>query len=245
MKPLPLISGLPRRPLVCALAAACVIALPCAPASAADGDAPAAPANATTEDFENNAVDTPPNGLLPGRPGKGGNADWKVIEAADSPSGSKVLTQKSAVQIRARYPHIVHNSFVAADVDVSVRFKTLTGTLDQAAGIVFRYRDSKTYYVVRASAVDNNVVAFKHELGRQTNLGVKGKEAAFGVDTRVLPRRWNTLRVIAKGPLIEVYLNDKKLFEVEDDTFPGPGRVGIWTRADSVTHFDDFVAGEP
>jgi hypothetical protein len=235
----------PSRHAFRSVATVCLLVVVNTAALVAADDAPPTPANATTVTFDDDAADTPPNDFLPGRPGKGGNAEWKIVQNVDSPSAPHSMAQMSAVQIRARYPHIVHSSFVAADVDVSVKFKTLTGTLDQSAGIVFRYRDSKNYYVVRASALDNNVAAYKHELGRPTNLGVKGKETAFGVETRVLPRRWNTLRVIAKGTHMQVYLNGKKLFEFEDDTFPGPGRVGVSTKADSVTHFDDFVAGEP
>ncbi len=216
------------------------------PGQAADGDAkaPPIPENATRANFDEDVVDTEPDGFLPGRPGSGGAAVWKIVASGDAPSGRQALGQLSEVKLRKRRPHIVHNNFVAADVDVSVKFKTVVGGFAQSAGVMFRYRDSKNYYVVRADASENNVVAFKCEDGRMDNLGVKGKETAYGVETRVFPRRWNSLRVIAKGPLMEVWFNDAKLFEVEDDTFLEAGRAGIWTEADSVTHFDDFTAAE-
>lgn len=229
----------------CALALTLLGVLSVPTVQAADGDVPPTPTNATTQDFENDTVDTSPDGLLSGRAGRGGgNANWKIVSAADAPSGSKVLGQLDAQKLSARYPHVTKTDLFAADVDVSVKFKTVTGGLDQAAGIVFRYRDSKTYHVVRASAVDGNVVAFRTELGQPANLGVKGKKTAYGFKTRVLPRRWNTLRVIAQGPLIQVFFNGKKLFEVEDDSYVGSGGVGLWTRADSVVYFDDFAAAE-
>ena len=226
--------------LVLPLAMAASLAVPTA--QAADGDLPPVPANAAKQDFEADSADTAPNDFLPGRPGRGGNANWKIVAIPDAPSGSKALAQLDAQKIRARFPHLTKTDLFAADVDISVKFKTVTGGLDQAAGIVFRYRDSKTYHVVRASVVDGNVVAFRTELGQPSNLGVKGKKAAYGVKTRVLPRRWNSLRVIAKGPLIQVFFNGEKLFEVEDDSYIGTGGVGLWTRADSVVYFDDFVA---
>ena len=85
-------------------------------------------------------------------------------------------------------------------------------------------------------------MAYKVEGGKRSNLGVKGRGSAYGVNATVPSGRWNSLRMVAEGELFSIYLNDEKLFEVEDETFSTPGRVGLWTKADSVSYFDDLIA---
>jgi hypothetical protein len=129
----------------------------------------------------------------------------------------------------------------AVDVDLSVRFKPVSGAGDQAAGLVWRYSNKDNYYIVRANALENNVVLYKVEKGKRTDLDPKGSGAfAYGKKVRVPTATWSTLRVVAKGNLFETYLNGEKLFDVEDATFPASGKVGVWTKADSVTQFDDL-----
>ena len=93
---------------------------------------------------------------------------------------------------------------------------------------------------MRANALEDNVVLYKMENGKRSDLPVKGVSGSYGVDADVPDQGWGVLRVTARGPLFEVYLGETKLFEVEDRTFTGPGRVGLWTKADSVTRFDDM-----
>jgi hypothetical protein len=202
--------------------------------------APALPVAAIVFDFEDGTVGQPPAGFTAALTGGGGAIDWQVQERPGSPSGTKVLAQLSVDDTRARYPHITRDDFVARDVDLSVHFKTTKGEEDAAGGLVFRYRDKGNYYVVRANALEDNVVAYKTTNGTRSNIGVKGKGGAYGVKIDVPHQRWNTLRVIARGQLFEVFLNGRKLFEVEDNTFADPGRVGLWTKADAVTEFDDL-----
>jgi hypothetical protein len=124
---------------------------------------------------------------------------------------------------------------------VSVRFKPVSGTVDQAAGIVWRYRDAGNYYIVRANALENNVVLYKVENGKRIPLAPRGTPAkTYGVKHTVPGQTWSRLSVAFHGNLFTVSFNGEKLFEVEDNTFPDPGRIGLWTKADSVTHFDDF-----
>jgi len=104
---------------------------------------------------------------------------------------------------------------------LSVRFKPLRGKVDQGAGIVWRYRDADNYYVLRANALENNVVLYKVEAGVRRDLDPKGSGPfAYSV--------------------FEAFLNGEKLFEVEDSTFREAGKVGVWTKADSVSYFDDL-----
>ena len=104
----------------------------------------------------------------------------------------------------------MRNDLFARDTDISIRFKTLSGKVDAAGGIVFRYQDSGNYYVVRANALEGNVVAYKTETGKRRNIGVRGKGNAYGLKDEVPHQQWNTLRVIAKGPVFEVFINLEK-----------------------------------
>lgn len=142
---------------------------------------------------------------------------------------------------RARFPVAVVSDIRATDVDVSVRFRPISGRVDQAAGLVWRYRDQDNYYVVRANALEDNVVLYKVEKGTRTDLPVKGEGRTYGKKTEVPARQWSTLRVVATGRLFEVYFNGAKLYDVEDATFTQAGKVGVWTKADSVTQFDDLT----
>jgi hypothetical protein len=122
-----------------------------------------------------------------------------------------------------------------------VRFRPVKGSGDQAAGLVFRYRDKDNYYIVRANALEDNVVLYKVESGKRTDLKPKGAGAfAYGKKAKVPSGSWGLLRVVAKGSGFEVHLGGEKLFEVEDSTFAAAGKVGVWTKADSVTYFDDL-----
>jgi hypothetical protein len=128
-----------------------------------------------------------------------------------------------------------------ADVDLSVRFKPVSGRVDQAAGLIWRYQDQDNYYIVRANALEDNVVLYKVEGGKRTDLPVKGEGRTYGKKTDVPVGQWSTLRVTANGLLFGVYFNGAKLYEVDDATFSKPGRVGVWTKADSITQFDDLT----
>jgi hypothetical protein len=161
-----------------------------------------------------------------------------VVEDATSPAKPKVLAQTSTDSTSKRYPVCVYDKAGAKDVDLSARFRPVSGKVDQAAGLVWRYKDKDNYYVVRANALENNVVLYKVQNGLRTDLKVRGKTTGYGVKAEVPKDKWSTLRVTAVGDLFEVFLNDRKLFEVQDKTFTEAGKVGVWTKADSVTHFD-------
>ncbi len=190
-------------------------------------------------DFEQDRVAAVPAGFTESLVGGGGAVRWRV-EAVKGPSGGQVVAQLSDDDTDSRYPHLVRDDFSARDVDLSVSFKTISGSVDASAGLMFRYRDAKNFYVVRANALENNVVAYKTAGGKRSNIGVRGKGNAYGVKAIVPHRKWNTLRVIAKGSLFEVFLNGRKLFEVQDVSFSNEGKIGLWTKADAVTQFDDL-----
>jgi len=205
-----------------------------------DAVAPPAPANAVVRDFEESGAAAVPAGFRAGLTGGGAAVDWQLLEVSDAPSGSKVVAQLSADTTNRRYPLLILDGFEARDVDLEVKFKTVSGEVDASGGLVFRYRDDDNYYVVRANALEDNVVAYKTENGKRSDIGVKGRESAYGVEVDVPHGEWNSLRLIARGALFEVFLNGRKLFEVENDTFRTAGKIGLWTKADAVTQFDDL-----
>jgi hypothetical protein len=105
---------------------------------------------------------------------------------------------------------------------------------------VWRYRDKDNYYIVRANALEGNVVLYKVENGKRTDLPLVGKGRTYGMKERVPSGEWGTLRVVARDNHFEVYYNGKKLYDVEDETFKDAGKIGLWTKADSVIYFDDL-----
>ena len=202
--------------------------------------APPVPKRARVIDFETAAVGAPPEGFTFARTGRGGPGRWEVVAMDGAPSGRQALAQTSADATSYRFPLAVVEGFTARDVDLAVRFRPVSGEVDQAAGLVWRYRDADNYYIVRANALEDNVVLYKVEGGKRTDLDVKGAGRTYGVKAEVPGDAWSDLRVIARGNLFTVYLNGRNLFEVEDGTFREAGRVGLWTKADSVTRFDDL-----
>ena len=194
------------------------------------------------QDFDDNDPGVLPAGFTSSLTGRGEAEQWVIRDDPGAPSGRRVAAQTSADKTNYRFPLLVHQAAEARDLDVSVRFKPVSGSVDQAAGLVWRYQDENNYYVVRANALENNVVPYKVENGKRSDLPVKGAGSSYGVRAEVHNGQWQSLRVTARGPHFDVYLNDQKLFEVEDETFTAAGRVGLWTKADSVTYFDDFTA---
>lgn len=195
-------------------------------------------AQATAINFDKDKAGQPPQGFSFALTGSGKPGVW-VIKKDESGRGN-VLAQTDADPTGYRFPVAVFDAITAADVDVSVRFKPVSGKDDQGAGIVWRYKDKNDYYIVRANALENNVVLYKVENGKRTDLPLKGAGRTYGRKEKVPSGVWGTLRVVATGKLFEVYHDGKKLYEVEDETFKGAGKAGLWTKADSVIYFDDL-----
>ncbi len=188
-------------------------------------------------DFSQDTTDQPPKGFEFGyTAGVGKPGQW-VVQADGS---NKVLAQTDPDSTRSRFPVAVLSDVSATDVDLSVRFKPISGRVDQAAGLVWRYQNQDNYYIVRANALEDNVVLYKVEGGKRTDLPLRGEGRTYGKKTDVPAGQWSTLRVVANGPVFEVHFNGARLYEVEDKTFATPGKVGVWTKADSVTQFDDL-----
>jgi hypothetical protein len=189
-------------------------------------------------DFSDSAVGEPPKGFEFGLTAKAGKPGKWIVQ---SEGDNKYLAQVDPDNTRSRFPVAVISDVNAADVEVSVRFKPVSGRVDQAAGLVWRFQNEDNYYIVRANALENNVVLYKVEKGKRADLPVRGEGRTYGKKAQVPSGQWSTLRVVAAGPLFEVHFNGSKLYEVEDGRFSQAGKVGVWTKADSVTQFDDLT----
>jgi Galactocerebrosidase, C-terminal lectin domain len=184
-------------------------------------------------DFENMAAGAAPDGFTTGLTGEGKPVQWIVVEDDSAPSGARALAETSGDATSYRFPLAIYDGLVAKDVYVSVRFKPISGEVDQAAGLVVRVLDTDNYYIARANALEDNVRLYKV---------VDGDRKQFaGADTAVEQGQWQTLGLSAEGNRFEVSLNGDVLFSATDDTFSEEGRVGLWTKADSLTHFDDLA----
>ena len=167
-----------------------------------------------------------------GRTGAGDPAEW-IIVADASAEGGHAIAQVSKDKTGYRFPLAIYKPFSSRDVEVSVRFKPVAGTVDQAGGIVVRLQTPDDYYVVRANALEDNVRFYRV---------VKGKrEQLAGADMKVASDVWHTLGLKAEGDHFSTSYDGKMLFTAEDNTFAGPGKVALWTKADSVIHFDTIA----
>jgi hypothetical protein len=188
--------------------------------------------------FTNDAVGASPEGWTATMTGKG-SPKWTAEEDSTAPSKSKVVKQSGA----ATFPLLLKNGTSLKDGYVEARFKAISGSEDRAGGIVWRAKDANNYYVVRANALEDNVVAYKTVNGTRSALDIVGRKGGYGVKAPVPSGQWHTLRVEFAGSRFRVSFNGKALFAVEDRTFGGSGQIGLWTKADSVTAFDDVSYG--
>src|SRR5688572_15259857 len=198
------------------------------------------PGKSFTYNFDSDAAGRLPAKFQSALTGSGASGEWAVTADASAPSQPNVLAQTSADKTSYRFPLAIADEGAFRDLDLGVKFKPISGRVDQAAGLVWRLKDANNYYIVRANALEGNVVLYKLQSGKRTDLPVKGEGRTYGKKASVPSGQWNELRVTAAGNLFEVYLNNQKLYEVEDNTFPEGGKIGLWTKADSVTHFDDL-----
>jgi hypothetical protein len=185
---------------------------------------------AETDDFDRYARGAAPDGWMCGVTGKG-TPRWTAEADPSAPSAPNVLRQSAA----GTFPWCVKKSASVADGFVEVKFKPERGKEDQAGGLVWRWKDGDNYYVARANALENNVSLYYTENGRRNTLKY--------VDAPVARNQWHALRVEFASQRIRVIFNGKPYIEMDDARISGPGAVGVWTKADSVTAFEDFRYG--
>jgi hypothetical protein len=192
--------------------------------------------------FEAEKPGTLPRGWSVAMTHDGGAPRWEIMRDESAPSPPHVLAQLSQDRTAGRFPLAIWDRIAILDGSVSVAFKTVDGEIDQAAGIVWRYQDPNNYYIVRANALENNVVLYKVQNSVRLSIAPKGLPSrSYGVKHDIPRGQWNTLRIDFHSGLFVAFFNSEKLFETEDQTFAKPGKTGLWTKADSVTYFDEFT----
>ena len=185
---------------------------------------------ADSDTFDDAKIGTPPADWSCGVTGRG-TPKWMIEADASAPSKPNVLKQSG----RGTFPWCVKKSVSIADGFVEVKFKPLEGREDQAGGVVWRWKDSDNYYVARANALENNVSLYYTENGNRNTIKY--------VDAPVAANQWHVLRIDFAGKRIKIALDGKTYIDVADDHVTSEGAVGVWTKADSVTAFDDFSFG--
>ena len=180
-----------------------------------------------TANFDTAVTARPPAGWTATRTGSG-DARWTIEKDDTAPSKPNVLKQSGA----ATYPVCFKNDTSVKDGFVEVKFKPLSGKEDQAAGVVWRLKDANNYYVARANALEDNVTIYDTVNGRRTERRRTNMKVASNV--------WHSIRVDFAGSHFTVTYDGRKAMEWDDETFKDAGKVGVWSKADSVTLFDDF-----
>ena len=184
-------------------------------------------ADAETVNFDDMKAGVPPPGWTATQTGSG-TAKWTVEKDNSAPSKPNVLKQSG----QATFPVCFKNGTSIKDGFVDVKFKPIAGKEDQAGGVIWRLQDANNYYIARANALENNVTIYHTIKGKRIEKKRANMEVASG--------RWHTLRVDFKDNHFTVAFDGRKAIEWDDDTFKNAGKVGVWTKADSVTAFDDF-----
>lgn len=157
-----------------------------------------------------------------------GTPRWTIEKDASAPSPTQVLKQSG----EAQFPVCIYQKAEMADGFVEVKFKAVSGSGDQAGGVMFRVKDKDNYYVFRANAAEDNVELFHMLHGN--------RQSVKAAETKVTAQQWHRLRAEFRGPHISAYYDGKLMFETTDESLKGPGKLGVWTKWDSVTEFDDF-----
>ena len=188
--------------------------------------------------FESDEIGATPKGWTATLTGTG-KEHWTVERDETAPSKLKVLKQSGS----ATFPLLLKNGTNIRDGFIEVKFKAVAGSQDRAAGIVWRARDANNYYVTRANALEDNVVLYKTVKGTRSALDIVGRKGGYGVKVPVPADTWHSLRIDFNASRFRVLFNGNQMFEVEDATFTDAGKIGLWTKADSVTLFDQVTYG--
>jgi hypothetical protein len=166
------------------------------------------------------------------RTGRGVPGQWVVIPDPTAPSQPNVVAQNLADPTDSRFALLIADEGRFKDLDLSVKFKSMSGEVDRAAGLLFRLKDANNYYLVRVNALEDNFRLYQVVGGKRHPFG----GANFAVSTK----EWHELRVECIGDKIICYFDGVKKIEATDETFRDAGKVGLWTKSDSVTYFDDL-----
>jgi hypothetical protein len=186
----------------------------------------------TNYNFDSDNAGAMPSKFHAARTGQGAEGKWVVMADATAPSKPNVLAQTSTDKTDYRFPLLIADEGSFKDLELSVRFKAVSGEVDQAGGLVFRLKDANNYYVVRANALEDNYCLYHV---------INGSRKQFaGANFKVTSEEWHELKVECVGNKIICYFDGVKKIAATDGTFKDAGMIGLWTKADSVTYFDDL-----
>ena len=189
-------------------------------------------AGSKTFTFDKDPAGLPPAGFEFARTGQGAQGKWVVRDDKEKPD-NRVLVQESADATDYRFPLAVVKEGSWKDVTLSVRARPVSGEVDQGFGMVWRYKDADNYYITRCNADEDNCTIYHTVAGRRRSFQNK--------PIKVAKNTWHTLKLEAAGNHFVVWFDGTKVLDATDDTFKDAGRVGLWTKADSVIQFDDFT----
>jgi hypothetical protein len=189
----------------------------------------AASANAETITFAGEKIGAIPATFETALTGQGNPGRWEIVEDGTA-DGGRTLAQLNAETTDYHFPLAIYRQATGTDVEVTIHFKPISGRVDQAGGVVVRYIDADNYYLTRANALENNVTFYRVVKGSRQQIASAAVQVASG--------QWHTLTLKAEAERFTVNLDGKPLITASDRTFTGPGRIGFWTKADSVTRFD-------
>jgi hypothetical protein len=187
------------------------------------------PAWAQHVSFADMPVGAKPKDFESALTGSGKPGEWIVVEDAGA-EGGRALAQVNADPTDYRFPLAIYMPMVPSDVEVSTRFKPISGKVDRSGGVIVRLMDRNNYYIARANALEDNVRFYRVLAGRRQQLA--------SANTKVASGEWHTLSLRAEGERFTVSFNGKILHSTKDRTFAAPGKAALWTKADSVTRFD-------
>jgi 3-keto-disaccharide hydrolase len=185
-----------------------------------------------TYSFDSDKTGEIPAGFHGARTGQGAEGKWVVTADSTAPSKPNVVAQISRDHTDYRFPLLIADQGIFKNLEISVKFKAMEGKVDRAGGLVFRLKDANNYYIVRANSLEDNYRLYHV---------VDGKRRQFaGANFKVTSGEWHELRVECVGNKMICYYDGQKKIEATDDTFKDGGKVGLWTKADSLTYFDDL-----
>lgn len=178
-----------------------------------------------------------PGGWTAAKTGTGEGSVWKVLADETAPAKTGYALAQTAESPSAMFNLCVADTPKLKDGKVTVSFKAVKGEKDQGGGIVWRYQDAENYYIARMNPLEDNFRLYKVVAGKRTQLATKEQ-------LKALTNEWHKLSVKMVGNKIECSFNGKKYLEAKDDTFDTAGKVGLWTKADAQTYFDQFVIAQ-
>jgi hypothetical protein len=185
-----------------------------------------------TYNFDDDKASQTPAKFHTALTGGGPKVEWIVKEDSTSPSKPNVIAQTSHDKTDYRFPLLISDDGSFKDLELSVKFKAISGEVDQGAGLVFRFKDANNYYIVRANALENNYRLYHVVNGNRKQFG--------GANFKVASGEWHEMKVECVGNKITCYFDNEKKIEATDATFKDAGKIGLWTKADSVIYFDDL-----